>query len=223
MKEDQEKRKKHTASHSRPISKNESVHESNNPDGSESLYNTPGQAGVGTGAQSGSSESLEEIDMVSIPATEFADLQSELQTAQKQASEYFDGWQRERADLSNYRKRIEREQGQLSQTISGSIIKKYLVILDDLERALKTRPAQGDGAAWADGVELIYRKLQKILEAEGVQRIPAESEMFDPNRHEAITHEDSSDHQSGQIIEVVQQGFTLGDRVLRPALVRVAR
>ncbi len=183
----------------------------------------PGQPGSYAGAGSGSSEGLEEINMVSIPATEYADLQSELQTTQKQANEYFDGWQRERADFSNYRKRIEREQGQLSQSLNGSIIKKYLVILDDLERAMKTRPVQGDGAAWADGIELIYRKLQKILEGEGVQRMPAESEMFDPIRHEAITHEDSPDHQSGQIIEVVQQGYTLGDRVLRPALVRVAR
>jgi molecular chaperone GrpE len=220
MKEDQEKRKKSTASHSRPISKSESVPGQINPDGLEGAKNISGQPG---GAGSGSSEGLEEIDMVSIPATEYADLQSELQTSQKQANEYFDGWQRERADFSNYRKRIEREQGQLSQSINGSIIKKYLVILDDLERAMKTRPAQGDGAAWADGIELIYRKLQKILEAEGVQRIPAESELFDPIRHEAITHEDSPDHQSGQIIEVVQQGYTLGDRVLRPALVRVAR
>jgi molecular chaperone GrpE len=85
------------------------------------------------------------------------------------------------------------------------------------------RPTEGDAAAWADGIELVYRKLIGILESEGVKRIPAESEKFDPTRHEAITHEDSPDHESDDIIEVVRQGYTIADRVLRPALVRVAR
>ena len=70
---------------------------------------------------------------------------------------------------------------------------------------------------------MIIRKLQGILEGEGVKRIPAEEEVFNPVRHEAISHEESPDHKSGQIIEVVQQGYTIGERVLRPALVRVAR
>ena len=104
----------------------------------------------------------------------------------------------------------------LSQNITGEVIKKYLVVLDDLDRALKMRPTEGEGAAWAEGIELIYRKLQNILDSEGVKRIPAEDEEFDPTRHEAISHEESPDHESGQIIEVVQQGYTLGDRVSAP-------
>jgi molecular chaperone GrpE len=161
--------------------------------------------------------------MESVPAQEYLALKEEFDITQKQSKDFFEGWQRERADFSNYKKRIERDQSQLSQNLNGNIIKKYLVVLDDLERALKTRPAKGDGAGWSDGIELIYRKLQKILEAEGVMRMPAENELFDPTRHEAISHEDSSDHKSGEIIEVVQQGYLIGDRVLRPALVRVAR
>ncbi|MEJ5315356.1 MAG: nucleotide exchange factor GrpE [Anaerolinea sp.] len=144
----------------------------------------------------------------------------ELEGKQK---EYFEGWARERADFSNYKRRIEREQASLTQNITGEILKKYLLILDDLSRAMKMRPRDGEAASWADGIELIYRKLQSILDAEGIQRIPAEQEMFDPMRHEAITYEDSPDHESGQIIEVLQDGYTLGDRVLRPARVRVAR
>lgn len=150
-------------------------------------------------------------------------LAEELQQAQEKAREYFDGWQRERADFANYKRRIDRDQQVMSQNMKGEIIKKYLPILDDLDRALKARPTEGPSGSWSNGIELIYRKLQAILEAEGVKRIPAETEVFDPNRHEAITHEDSPDHQSGEIIEVVQQGYTLGERVLRPALVRVAR
>ncbi len=88
---------------------------------------------------------------------------------------------------------------------------------------MKNRPSGAEAEAWANGIELIVRKMQAILEAEGVKRIPAETEEFDPARHEAITYEESPEHENGEIIEVVQQGYTLGDRVLRPALVRVAR
>ena len=72
-------------------------------------------------------------------------------------------------------------------------------------------------------MELVYRKLISLVESSGVTQMQVENEAFDPTRHEAITHEDSPDHQSGEIIEVVQQGYMIGDRVLRPALVRVAR
>lgn len=154
---------------------------------------------------------------------ENAALRAELDQALDKAKENMDGWQRERADFMNYKKRIEREQSSLKENLAGEILKKYLVVLDDLERALKVRPTDGDAAAWAEGVELVYRKLIGILESEGVQRIPAETEKFDPTRHEAITHEDSPDHESDDIIEVVRQGYTIADRVLRPALVRVAR
>ena len=166
------------------------------------------------------------VEMVTISAEEYAALlenQKTLEQAKKQAAEFFEGWQRERADFNNYKRRIERDQVQLTQSTAGNIMKKYLPPLDDMERALKTRPVGSDGAAWADGIELIYQKLRSILESEGLQSIAKEADEFDPMRHEAISHEDSPDHESGQIIEVVQQGYTIGDRVLRPALVRVAR
>ncbi len=150
-------------------------------------------------------------------------LEAYVRELEEKQKEYLEGWRRERSDFSNYKRRIEREQASLTQNITGEILKKYLFILDDLSRAMKMRPKDGEGASWADGIELIYRKLQSILDAEGIQRIPAEQEKFDPNRHEAITVEDSPDHESGQIIEVLQDGYTLGDRVLRPARVRVAR
>jgi molecular chaperone GrpE len=169
-------------------------------------------------AQSNSAQELEERFIA-----ENAALRAELDQALEKAKENMDGWQRERADFMNYRKRIERDQATLKENISGEILKKYLVVLDDLERAMKVRPAEGDLASWAEGIELVYRKLVSILEAEGVQRIPAETEKFDPSRHEAITYEESPDHESDEIIEVIRQGYTIADRVLRPALVRVAR
>jgi molecular chaperone GrpE len=154
---------------------------------------------------------------------EYQQLEKDLEQTRQQATQNLEGWQRERAEFSNYKRRIEREQAQMAQNITAEVIRKYLVIIDDLERALKARPKEGEGAAWAQGIELIYRKLQNVLEAEGVIRIPAETEMFNPNIHEAISHEESPDHESGDIIEVVQQGYKIGERIIRPALVRVAR
>jgi molecular chaperone GrpE len=161
--------------------------------------------------------------MVMIPKEYHDTLLQDLEQSRQKGQEYFDGWQRERADFLNYKKRLERDQEQRNNNFTMNFIKKYLVILDDLDRALKTRPTQGDGAAWSAGVELIYRKLQNYLELEGVRPFPTDQKTFDPTLHEAISHEVSPDHGSGEIIEVVQQGYMLGDRVLRPALVRVAQ
>jgi molecular chaperone GrpE len=177
-------------------------------------------AGIEVAAET---EGLQETEMVKITKEELAVLQRDLEQARQQAQEYSDGWQRERADFSNYKKRQERENELHNLGFSGNFIKKFLVIEDDLERAIKTCPTQGEGAAWAEGITLITRKLNNILEKEGVQPIPNDIQTFDPTMHEAITHEDSPNHESGQIIEVLQQGYMIGDRVLRPALVRVAR
>jgi molecular chaperone GrpE len=147
-------------------------------------------------------------------------LKSQLAEAESKASEYKDGWARSQAEFQNYKKRIERDNVLTYASMKGDIIKKILPALDDLERALQNRPADD---AWANGVELIARKLQNILESEGVKRIEAKGAAFDPNFHEAITHEPSDEAESGHIIDVVQNGYILGERVIRPALVRVAQ
>lgn len=152
-------------------------------------------------------------------STAIEELEKQLSEVQSQAAEYKDGWQRSVADFQNYKRRVEAEKSDMYQNAIGSIIKRYLPILDDLERALSTRP---DDLAWVDGIELIYRKLKSILEAEGLKRIEAEGQMFDPNFHEAILQESCDGFESGQVIAVVQNGYTLGDRVIRPAQVRVA-
>jgi len=150
-------------------------------------------------------------------------LTSELEEWQSKANEYLDGWQRSRADFANYKKRVEREQAQVSQRATANVIKHFLEVMDDLELALKNRPQEGEGASWADGVELVYRKFSSILETEGVTPIKTDGQYFDPTLHEAITNEDNPDFESGQIIEVLKRGYFIGDRVLRPATVRVAR
>ena len=147
-------------------------------------------------------------------------LKSQLAEAESKASEYKDGWARSQAEFQNYKKRIERDNELTYASMKGDIVKKVLPVLDDLELALQNRPADD---AWANGIELIARKLQNILESEGVKRIEAKGLAFDPNFHEAITHELSEEVESGHVIDVVRNGYTLGERVIRPASVRVAQ
>jgi molecular chaperone GrpE len=149
-----------------------------------------------------------------------AELESQLAQARSQAAEYKDGWQRSVAEFQNYRRRMEADKAETYQSAVGGIIKRYLPVLDDMERAMQARPA---GLAWADGVELICRKLQSILEAEGLKRIEAEGQKFDPNFHEAIAQEPVEGVESGTVIAVVRNGYMLGERVIRPAMVRVAQ
>jgi molecular chaperone GrpE len=171
-------------------------------------------------AEAPAEPALEAEAMPVVSLEEFEALKKQLEESQAQAAEYKDGWQRAVADFQNYRKRVERENGEVYQNAVAGIIKSYLPIVDDLERALQSRPAD---LAWVEGIELIYRKLQAILEAEGVKRIEAEGQVFDPTVHEAISQEPSENHASGQVIAVVQNGYMLGERVIRPALVRVAQ
>ena len=160
---------------------------------------------------------------VMVPQEEVEKLQKELEEVRSKANEYLDGWQRARAEFANYKKRVDRDQAQTYQVAAGNIVRRFLDVLDDLERALKNRPENGDGAVWAEGIELIYRKLLNMLEGEGVKPMEVGNDFFDPNLHEAVVSEENSEYESGQIIEVIRQGYMLGDRILRPAMVRVAR
>ena len=145
---------------------------------------------------------------------------NQLKEAEARVIEYKDGWARSQAEFQNYKKRIERDNELTYASMKGDIIKKVLPALDDLERALQNRPADD---AWASGIELIARKLQNILDSEGLKRIDAKGKAFDPNFHEAISHEPNDEVESEHVIDVVQNGYMLGERVIRPALVRVAQ
>ncbi len=155
-----------------------------------------------------------------VSSEEFAALITQLSETQAKAQEYLEALQRERADFTNFRRRMELEKDQIGRWTSGETIKKFLPVLDDLERALAHRPADD---SWAGGVELVCRKFQSILDAEGITRIDATGKPFDPTLHEAIMQEPSEQHESGTVIEVLQQGYMQGERVLRPALVKVAQ
>lgn len=152
-----------------------------------------------------------------------AAMPDELEQVSAQAAEYLDGWQRARAELANYKKRVERDRREAYQRAAGDILTQFLDVIDDLERALEDRPDEGDAADWADGIELVHRKLVAVLDSHGVEPINASGQPFDPTIHDALTHEETDDTKEGYVIDVVKQGYRMGDRVLRPALVRVAK
>lgn len=149
-------------------------------------------------------------------------LQQLLEEAQQEVSSTLDGWQRTQAEFINYKKRMDREQIRMREDASVRVIRSFLGVLDDLDRAIINRPTKGEGADWADGIDLVFRKMLNTLEIEGVGQMEADGQQFDPNLHEAIMQEESKDHKSGEIIEVIQKGYLIGDRVLRPAVVKVA-
>jgi molecular chaperone GrpE len=179
-------------------------------------------------------EELEEIEEIiedkaeepvleeTLTPEKIAELRAQLQAAQDEADANMDGWQRAQAEFMNYRKRMERDHVKMYEDATARVVKKYLEVLDDLSLALSNCPKDNDGAEWAEGIELIYRKLLTTLENEGVVVMEVEGQSFDPNLHEAISQEESPDHESGQIIEVIKNGYLIGERVLRPAVVRVA-
>jgi molecular chaperone GrpE len=151
------------------------------------------------------------------------ELRAELDRARAQADEYLDGWKRAQADLVNYRKRVERDALEALRSAAGQAAARFFPMLDDFERALKERPESQNLERWAQGVDLIYRKGIAALEAEGITPIDvAEGAEFDPNFHEAVTREVCPDRRDGEVLEVLHTGYQMGDRVLRPAQVRVA-
>jgi molecular chaperone GrpE len=149
------------------------------------------------------------------------DMQRVLDETREQSDEHLRGLQRTAADFANYRRRVDEERDGLSQFSNALLIGKLLAVLDDFDRALETVPP-GTNEGWVDGVRLVERKLRGLLEAEGVREIEALGQPFDPNLHEAVVYEETADHPDNQVIGELQRGYRLGDRVLRPSLVRVA-
>ena len=154
---------------------------------------------------------------------ELQGLLEELEQAKVQAAGYLEGWQRAQAEFSNYKKRQEVGRVQLTTLANATLLRKLLPVVDDFERAVTTLPPSLSQLTWCEGVFLVRHKLDAVLESEDVTPIATEGQMFDPRYHEAVTYEEVSGYEEGQIIGEVQRGYTLGERVLRPALVRVAK
>lgn len=150
-------------------------------------------------------------------------IEEQVKRLQSEAEEYLDGWQRARAEFANFKKRTQRENEHARERIAGEIITHFLGVKDDIERALAKAPETDDFQEWTLGIELIHQKLQALFDAEGVELIDAEGERFDPTFHEAVSFEENDDYEEGLIIDITQPGYKMGERVLRPAMVRVAK
>lgn len=154
---------------------------------------------------------------------EVAELRRQLEEAQAKADEYLDQWRRSVAEFSNFRKRMERDRQEFQKAATADFLKRLLPVVDDMERAFAHLPAELAGHEWVIGMQMVYQKLVDLLYQEGLQPIEAEDGQFDPFSHEAVSYEESADHEDGAIIDVVRRGYRFGERVLRPAQVRVAR
>jgi molecular chaperone GrpE len=146
-------------------------------------------------------------------------VEEQLTRAREDVEKYQNNWTRAAADLQNYKKRAEQERDEARRFASESIIRNLLPVLDDFERAFATLDGRLRNMTWFDGIALIYRKLEVLLDNAGVKPIEALGKQFDPHQHEAVQHIDGEE--DGKVVAEIQRGYMQHDRVLRPAMVVV--
>ncbi|NWJ98340.1 MAG: nucleotide exchange factor GrpE [Chloroflexi bacterium] len=151
------------------------------------------------------------------------DLQLQLVEEQRKSAEYLESCQRLRADFLNLKRRTENERASLSTEARERLLVRILPIVDDFERALQSLPEGLKSEPWINGINLIEKKLKNLLDQEGVSELPAKEAEFDPRFHEAVQHDEDTSGKQDYVAEVYQKGYRMGDKVIRPAMVKVAR
>lgn len=137
--------------------------------------------------------------------------------------EYLSGWQRARAELDNFRKRIEHEQTTRRTQTQREIITPLLELADNFQTMIQHLPKELEDNAWAQGVTHVARRLEQLLNDYGVSPVGSVGHKFDPSQHEAVSHTKHKNTASGHIIEIIQVGYKMGDTVIRPAKVKVSK
>ncbi|MFA4835801.1 MAG: nucleotide exchange factor GrpE [Dehalococcoidia bacterium] len=165
-------------------------------------------------------EALSEESSIGAEPDDLEALQKALADEKEKAQKYLANWQRAQADFSNFKKRNEQEKAETIKFANAALISSLLPALDDLERALDNVPSEIAGSNWVEGIEMIYRKLLTALEGQGLSKIEAEGEDFDPNVHQAVLNEEGVE---GKVMGELQKGYMLRDRLLRPAMVKVGK
>jgi molecular chaperone GrpE len=156
-------------------------------------------------------------------AARVAALEADLAAAREEARQNHERWLRERADLENLKKRAARERAETVRFANESLLKDLLPVVDNLERAVEHAQGGGNGQPLVEGVALVLKALLEVLERHGVRRVAAKGAAFDPAHHEAVAHVESGEHQPNSVVEEHQGGYLLNERLLRPALVTVAK
>ncbi len=141
---------------------------------------------------------------------------------QRQRDEFHDRWLRKSAEFDNYRKRVDRERREQADQAITDLLEELLLVVDDFDLASTVEAGEGS-AGYRKGVELIHAKLNDVLRKRGVRPIEALGTDFDPNLHQAVIHESSPDHREGEVIGELRRGYVIGDKLLRPAMVKVAK
>jgi molecular chaperone GrpE len=149
-------------------------------------------------------------------------LSPEIDVLTRDRDDYRDRLLRKTAEFENYRKRVERERREQSDQAVVDLLQELLAVVDDFDLAVTVDAGEG-GGAYRRGVELIHSKLRDLLRKQGVTPIEALGADFDPKVHQAVLHEASPDHRDGEVIGELRKGYKLGDRLLRPAMVKVAK
>jgi molecular chaperone GrpE len=145
-----------------------------------------------------------------------------IETLRREKDALQDRLLRTAAEFDNYRKRVDRERRELAEYAGADILSDMLPIIDDLERALQAAPG-GEAESYRRGVELIHKQMTDLLRKRGVKPIEAVGTQFDPRYHEAVMNEVSGEHREGEVMAELRRGYMLGDRLLRPATVKVAK
>jgi molecular chaperone GrpE len=176
--------------------------------------------------ESGADESNEappqEIDSNSVEA-ELLSLRQQLETKEIEAKNYYERLLRQAAELENYKKRSARERDDAIRYANESLLKDLLPVVDNLERAIAHASGGGNGKPLVEGVEMVLRGLADVLAKHGAMPILAQGQPFDPTKHEAMTQVETDDHEPNSVVEELHKGYMLRDRLLRPALVSVAK
>lgn len=167
-------------------------------------------------ADSTASDEEKEVD-------EITALRNELAKQQEESKKYYDLYLRSLAEMDNFKKRSARDKEEYSKYATLPLIKKLLLVIDDLERALAQFDNSKDLEALSKGVEMITRNLQEVMKSEGVERVEAMGKPFDPEYHQPLLVEESDEHPENTVIEELQIGYTLHGRVIRPSLVKVSK
>ncbi|SFP20436.1 nucleotide exchange factor GrpE [Salibacterium halotolerans] len=147
--------------------------------------------------------------------------ESELEKAQREAGEWQEKALRVQADLDNVRRRAKEDKERDAKYRSQSVIESLLPVLDNFERALDTAADQEEDSSLLQGVNMVYSQLFEALQQEGLEMIPTEGETFDPHQHQAVMQVEEEGFESNQIVEELQKGYKLKDKVIRPAMVKV--
>lgn len=167
----------------------------------------------------GQEEHHEEIQKVEASAEE---LKERLSEKEAEAAEYLDALKRKQAEMENYRKRMQKEHERVVECAAEGVISELIPLMDNMERALDAAKA-GEDANLVGGVELIYAQLKAILERQGVSVIDPAGEQFDPQMHQAVMQVESDEYGENQVAEVLQKGYALKSKLLRAAMVKVAK